>query len=51
MQSKSALEQLFEGWTPEEIQQAAMEHLPEYRDGCREIDFGEPVGREIIDQR
>lgn len=48
MQSNDLLDKLFEGWTPEQIQQAAMEHLPEYRDGCREIDCGKPVGREIF---
>lgn len=49
MQSQSTLEQLFKGWTSEEIQRGAMERLPEYREGTREIDWGKPVGREIID--
>lgn len=49
MQYKSTLERLFEGWASEKIQQAAMERLPEYRKGTREIDWGKPVGREIID--
>lgn len=48
MQSNDSLDKLFEGWTPEQIQQAAMEQLPEYCDSCREIDMGKPVGREFF---
>lgn len=47
MQSNDLLDQLFDGWTLQQAQTASMEHLPEYKERVREVDFGADVGREL----
>ena len=47
VQSNDLLDQLFDGWTLQQAQAASMEHLPEYKDRMREVDFGVNVGREF----